>query len=103
VYTLDRSHSFDLIALQYTSNLTFSFFALNEQTSLPGFGQNPASLDINVIQLKPYYNVVHRLCEHRLQGNGIALASAFAEAYQNAHKDQVCMMFMEKIAAAIYG
>lgn len=63
-----------------------------KQTSLPGFGQNPASLDINFIQLKPYYNVVNKLCEHRLQGNGIALASAFADAYQNAHKDQVCMM-----------
>ncbi|KAI9241954.1 MAG: NIC-domain-containing protein [Podila humilis] len=52
-----------------------------------------ASTSLGLSQaLKPYYSVVNRLCEHRLQGNGIALASAFADAYQNAHKDQVCMM-----------
>ncbi|KAF9415809.1 hypothetical protein BGZ94_010387 [Podila epigama] len=56
--------------------------------ALSGFSQSPASLDIAFKELKPYSDVVYALCEARLQGTGYAIASAFADAYNKAHKDQ---------------
>ncbi|KAG0361585.1 hypothetical protein BG005_007870 [Podila minutissima] len=75
---------------------------LSQATSVPGFGQNPASLDINFIQLKPYYSVVNKLCEDRLQGNGTSLATSFAKAYEDAHKDQLNQKIVETWTLLMY-
>ncbi|KAG0348404.1 hypothetical protein BG004_005245 [Podila humilis] len=64
------------------------------QSTLAGFGQNTATLDVNFNHLKPYYTVVNDLCEARLQGRGSPLATFFSVAYKNAHRDQ----FNPKIA-----
>ncbi|KAG0353474.1 Nup93/Nic96-domain-containing protein [Gamsiella multidivaricata] len=66
-----------------------SSLGLSQSSSyVPGFNQNPASLDIIFSKLKPYYKVLYDLCESRLQGTAFPLASSFVEASLLAHKDQ---------------
>ncbi|KAF8931015.1 hypothetical protein BGZ58_007898 [Dissophora ornata] len=61
------------------------------QSSLlvPGINQTTGTLD-NVFfsKLKPYYKVVHDLCDSRLQGTAFLLAGNFVDASREAHKDQ---------------
>ncbi|KAG0324431.1 hypothetical protein BGZ99_001813 [Dissophora globulifera] len=54
----------------------------------PGLGQSPTTLEVDFSKLKPYYKVVHDLCEARLQSAAFPLARSFTEASREAHKSQ---------------